>query len=54
VLARAGELKASAETGKATLGDIVNFLANDVVARHLFLADRDFYPLFKAATPGPR
>jgi diguanylate cyclase len=54
LLARAGKLKASAEAGKATLGDIVNFLANDVVARHIFLADREFYPLFKAATPGPR
>jgi diguanylate cyclase (GGDEF)-like protein/hemerythrin-like metal-binding protein len=51
LLARAQELKASAEAGKATLGDIVNFLANDVVARHLFMADRDFYPLFKVAIP---
>jgi diguanylate cyclase (GGDEF)-like protein/hemerythrin-like metal-binding protein len=51
LLARAGELKASAEAGKATLGDIVNFLANDVVARHLFVADLDFYPLFKVVGP---
>jgi diguanylate cyclase (GGDEF)-like protein/hemerythrin-like metal-binding protein len=54
LLGRAAELKASAEAGKATLGDIVNFLANDVVTRHLFLADRDFYPLFKAAALNPR
>ncbi len=54
LLARAGELKASAEAGKATLGDIVNFLANDVIARHLFMADRDFFPLFKRAPPSPQ
>lgn len=49
LLARAGQLKASALVGQATLGDIVNFLAGDVVARHLFTADRDFFPLFKTA-----
>jgi diguanylate cyclase (GGDEF)-like protein/hemerythrin-like metal-binding protein len=47
LLARAGELQAAAEAGKATLGDIVNFLANDVVTRHIFSVDRDFFPLFK-------
>jgi diguanylate cyclase (GGDEF)-like protein/hemerythrin-like metal-binding protein len=54
LLARAGELKASAAAGKSTLGDIVNFLANDVIARHLFVADRDFHPLFKRATLEPQ
>jgi hemerythrin-like metal-binding protein len=54
LLARAEALKASAQAGQSTLGDIVNFLANDVVARHLFVVDRDFYPLFKRATaPAP-
>lgn len=47
LLARAGELKASAAAGKATLGDLVNFLANTVVAQHLFKVDREYYPLFK-------
>lgn len=54
LLVRAGDLKASAKSGKASLGDIVNFLANEVVARHVLSADRDFYRLFKAATPRPR
>jgi diguanylate cyclase (GGDEF)-like protein/hemerythrin-like metal-binding protein len=47
LLARAGELKASAADGKATLGDLVNFLANTVVAQHLFNVDREYYLLFK-------
>jgi diguanylate cyclase (GGDEF)-like protein/hemerythrin-like metal-binding protein len=55
LLARAAELKASAEAGKGTLGELIEFLAVDVVARHLFKMDRDFYPLFKAmATTGER
>lgn len=47
LLARAGELKASATAGKATLGDLVEFLANTVVAQHLFKADKEYFPLFK-------
>jgi hemerythrin len=47
LLARAAELKASAVAGKATLGDLVEFLANDVVAQHLFKQDRKFFPLLK-------
>jgi len=47
LLARAGQLKASAAAGKATLGNLVEFLANTVVAQHLFKEDRKFFPLFK-------
>ena len=47
LLERAGELKAAAAGGKATLGELVEFLANTVVAQHLFKVDREFYPLFK-------
>jgi hypothetical protein len=46
LLLRAGELKASAAAGKTTLGDLVEFLANTVVAQHLFKVDREFFPLF--------
>lgn len=49
LLERAIELKTAVEAGQAKLGSVVEFLANDVVARHLFGADRDFFPLFKAA-----
>jgi diguanylate cyclase (GGDEF)-like protein/hemerythrin-like metal-binding protein len=47
LLARAAEIKASAAAGKTTLGDLVEFLANNVVAQHLFKEDRKFFPLFK-------
>ena len=47
LLTRAGELKAAVAAGKATLGDLVEFLANAVVGQHLFVADRRYFPLFK-------
>lgn len=43
---RALELKAAVKAGEGRLGDLVEFLADDVVAGHLFRMDRDFYPLF--------
>ena len=45
LLARASELKASA-VSKTSFGDLVEFLANAVVAQHLFKVDREFFPLF--------
>jgi diguanylate cyclase (GGDEF)-like protein/hemerythrin-like metal-binding protein len=47
LLARAAEMKTDAAAGKTTLGGLVDFLANAVVAQHLFKADRDFFSLFK-------
>ncbi len=47
LLRRAGQLKASVAAGKSTLGDLVEFLANTVVAQHLFKEDRKYFPLFK-------
>jgi diguanylate cyclase (GGDEF)-like protein/hemerythrin-like metal-binding protein len=46
LLRRARELKARFEQGKAGLGDIVDYLAQDVVARHILAVDRAFFPLF--------
>jgi diguanylate cyclase (GGDEF)-like protein/hemerythrin-like metal-binding protein len=46
LLARAGKLKEKAAAGDVALGELVEFLAHDVVARHLLTADRDFFPLF--------
>jgi len=48
LLAKAAELRARMEQDAASLGAIVEFLARDVVARHLFTADRDFFPLLAA------
>ena len=51
LLDKAGKLKQAAANGNITFGAVVEFLTKDVVARHLLLADRDFFPLFSAATP---
>jgi hypothetical protein len=50
LLKRARNLKAAFAAGEAAVGGIVEFLAGEVVARHLFKADRHFFPLFKTGT----
>ncbi len=52
LLARALELRRRWAAGEAGLGAVVEFLAGEVVARHLFRADREFFPLFACAA-GP-
>lgn len=48
LLRKTGELRdAAISSGSASFGALIDFLANDVVARHLFTADRDYYPLFQ-------
>ena len=47
LLQRAGELRSSVNDDESALGTLVNFLARDVIAEHLFKVDRDFYPLFQ-------
>lgn len=59
LLRRAGYLRVRVESGKADLGSVVEFLAQDVVARHLLTVDRAFFPLFAGSPattgdPGPR
>jgi diguanylate cyclase (GGDEF)-like protein/hemerythrin-like metal-binding protein len=46
LLSKAGNLQQATTTGAIPFGAIVEFLTRDVVARHLFTADRDFFPLF--------
>jgi diguanylate cyclase (GGDEF)-like protein/hemerythrin-like metal-binding protein len=46
LVARARQLRADAIAGQATQGNLIEFLANDVVARHMLSADRDFFSLF--------
>lgn len=43
---RALELKSAVKAGEARLGELVEFLADDVVAAHLFKLDREFFHLF--------
>lgn len=48
LLRKTRELRAAAiSSGSASFGALIDFLATDVVARHLFTADRDYYPLFQ-------
>jgi hemerythrin len=46
LIARARELRQAVAVGGARPGDLVEFLANTVVANHLFKEDRKFFPLF--------
>ncbi len=43
------QLRDAAAAGGVTIGELVDFLANEVVARHMLKTDREFYPLFKKA-----
>ncbi|MET0986508.1 MAG: bacteriohemerythrin [Steroidobacteraceae bacterium] len=47
LLRRARKMKEMLLTGRVTVGAIVEFLAEDVVARHLLGVDRAFFPLFQ-------
>ncbi len=47
LLEHAREVAACAAAGKTTLGDMVDFLANTVVAQHMFKADQEFFHLFR-------
>ena len=48
LLKRAAVLRERHSQGLASLGDLVEFLAQDVVARHMLSVDRAFFPLFSA------
>ena len=47
LLERAGVLKKAVAAGKASFGNLVDFLANNVIAQHMFKVDRKFFHLFK-------
>jgi diguanylate cyclase (GGDEF)-like protein/hemerythrin-like metal-binding protein len=51
LLRRAAWLREHAQTGEASLGTLVEFLAQDVVARHMLTLDRAFFPLFAKGPP---
>ena len=53
LMARAAELRGLAAADPKLIGPLVEFLAVDVIAKHLFAADREYFPLF-AATPEAR
>ena len=46
LLSRALQLRTEAAEGSVTLGELVNFIASEVVAQHMLKVDRQFYILF--------
>ncbi len=46
LIERALQLRDAAATGGVTMGELVDFLADEVVSRHMLKADREFHPLF--------
>jgi diguanylate cyclase (GGDEF)-like protein/hemerythrin-like metal-binding protein len=46
LLARARRFQKLADSGEFNMGNVVEFLAQDMVARHLRIVDRGFFPLF--------
>jgi diguanylate cyclase (GGDEF)-like protein/hemerythrin-like metal-binding protein len=42
-------LRAAVAAGGVTIGELVDFLADEVVAQHMLKTDREFYPLFEKA-----
>jgi len=45
------QLRELSRAGEVTTGDLVSFLANDVVLRHMLGEDRKFYPYLKISKP---
>jgi diguanylate cyclase (GGDEF)-like protein/hemerythrin-like metal-binding protein len=46
--ARAAELRRMAAAGELTLGELVTFLAQEVVVKHMLKEDRKFFPLLRS------
>ncbi len=53
LLERARALRAALDSGDANFGGVVEFLAAEVVARHLLKTDREFFPLFASGRSAP-
>lgn len=51
LIEHAQRLRDAAAAGGVTIGELVEFLADEVVARHMLKVDREFFPLFKTAPP---
>jgi diguanylate cyclase (GGDEF)-like protein/hemerythrin-like metal-binding protein len=51
LLTQGRELEASLQSGQFSLGRLIELIASDIVARHLFTADRDFFALFRKSPP---
>jgi diguanylate cyclase (GGDEF)-like protein/hemerythrin-like metal-binding protein len=48
LLRRATVLRAAVVAGRATIGELLDFIVDKVIANHLFTADKAFFPIFEA------
>uniref|UniRef100_Q07PX8 diguanylate cyclase n=1 Tax=Rhodopseudomonas palustris (strain BisA53) TaxID=316055 RepID=Q07PX8_RHOP5 len=53
LLRDADDLKNEVRSGLRTLGDLREFIVNEVVAQHMLTADLEFFPLFRPTPAGP-
>ena len=53
LIERALQLRDAASAGGVTIGELVDFLAGEVVARHMLKTDHEFYPLFNKSLSFP-
>ena len=51
LIVHALHLRDKTNAGLATIGELVNFLADEVIAQHMLKEDRKFYPLFMESHP---
>ena len=49
LIARAYEMREHLRTGRLSLGELVTYLSQELVVRHLLKDDRKFFPLFRVA-----
>jgi hemerythrin-like metal-binding protein len=47
------KLKILVQSGRKTLGDLREFIVNEIITQHMFTADRAFFPLFRATCSAP-
>jgi diguanylate cyclase (GGDEF)-like protein/hemerythrin-like metal-binding protein len=53
LLRDADDLKREVRSGLRTLGDLREFIVNEVVTQHMLTADLEFFPLFRPMPAGP-
>lgn len=54
LLAKAAELRRRADKKAIPIGELVDFLAKDIVAKHLLQEDRKYFGLFGAGEASPQ
>jgi hemerythrin len=42
------DLKAQVRSGQKTLGDLREFIVNEIITQHMLSADKAFFPLFQS------